>query len=240
MNTLLTAADIRYAEKDILELRTASVRVQRIYSKAFALLSGYYPDGWWQASTGLGLEDIRRLYGAGSEEPGTLLQKWIKSSLGWKCIGCGIAAPPIGPDGAGVPERDPLSSPVELCSLALQASVWSQFEKTMLLHPLLRDELFWNGEELADIAAYLVPTYWSRSGLHDRPYECRPRSTRGIGIFQQWLPAPTVRYESEGGSVQVRWMTGVYVRRLDFIALGAYLKPSGGERIYLDPVFVGR
>ncbi|MRN53616.1 hypothetical protein [Paenibacillus monticola] len=239
MKTTLFSREIAYIKEDVAELETASIKVQLIYDKVLFMLHSHLPDSLWEAWIGVPYSIISSLY-KGNNESGTIFQKWIQGPDGWKCIGC---------------ERHCLeSTDVERAaeervfgeqrsfkfhngirqSMVLQAVIWSMYENTQLFHPFLGEESFFDGEDLDTIATYFVPTYLSDIRLLELSKPCKEYKEHNVRVYQEWIAAPNLVLQWDGGLTEGRWMTGVYVDQSRFAGLGPYLKDAAGKRTYMQ------
>ncbi|WP_410514637.1 hypothetical protein PaeBR_09775 [Paenibacillus sp. BR2-3] len=195
MKTPLFSREITYGKKDVAELESASIKVQLIYDKALFMLHSHLPDSLWDAWIGVPYSIISSLY-KGNSDSGTLFQKWIQGPSGWKCIGCerhclestGLT-PQNNRSGSGG-TRGFLSHNGIRQSMVLQAVIWSMYENTVLLHPFLGDESFFDGDDLDTISAYFVPTYLSDVRLLELSKPCKEYKDHNLTIYQEWISAP--------------------------------------------------
>ncbi|WP_025692326.1 hypothetical protein [Paenibacillus zanthoxyli] len=239
MKTTLLSREIGYGKEDVAELETASVKVQLIYDKTLFMLHSHIPASLWNATIGVPYSIISSLY-KGNGEAGTVFQKWIQGPSGWKCIGCERHCLE---QEQGKPERDRGISDQRRAytfhngrrqSLILQAVIWSLFEKTLMLHPFLGAETFLDGDDLETISAYFVPTYVNDVRFRELNKPCKAYTDTGIRVFQEWVAAPDLVLQWDGGLTEGRWMTGVYVNQAKFAGLGPYLKDAAGKRTYME------
>lgn len=236
MKTTLFSREIMYGKKDAAELESASVKVQYIYDKALYMLHCHLPDFLWDAWIGVPYSIISSLY-KGDNDSGTVFQKWIQSPAGWKCIGCERHC-------LETTDNDRVNSlPFTRAftfhngrrqSMVLQATIWSLFEKTLLFHPFLGEESLFNGEEMETISTYFVPTYISDVRFIEMGKAFKEYNGNNIKVYQEWIAAPDLVLQWEGGLTEGRWMTGVYVNQAQFAGLGPYIKDSQGKRTYMQ------
>lgn len=230
--------EVRYGKQDIAELESASIQVHLIYKKAAELFKYYVnPRTGNHQDPG---EAVPLGNSTGQELAPVVLQKWIQTSSGWKCIGCEIRYP-----GSVQDKLDDDFERGQLIGAAgkrkyvkpemlIQAIVWSQYEKIRLLAPWLGDEAFYTTEELDVIARYIVPTYFSERPLHEQgklfkihhPYSQIP-------LYQEYVTAPTFCVQMDGELLEGRLLTGVYVSEEQFHGLNPYLKNGDGGRTYM-------
>jgi len=238
MKTTLFSREITYGREDVAELESASIKVQLIYDKALFMLHSHLPDYLWDAWIGVPYNIISSLY-KGNNDTGTIFQKWIQGPSGWKCIGCERHC--LEATGQ-LPENLGFSSEARgfrfhngiRQSMVLQAVIWSIYENTLLFHPFLEEESFFDGEELDQIAAYFVPTYLSEYRLLELSKRYKKYKDNNIVVYQEWISAPDLVLQWDGGLTEGRWMTGVYVDQSRFAGLGPYLKDSEGKRTYMQ------
>lgn len=238
MKTTLFSREITYGKKDVAELESASIRVQLLYDKTLLMLRGHLPDSLWNAWIGVPYEIISSLY-KGDNDSGSVFQKWIQSPTGWKCIGCERhCLEPAGNQdrAAGTGQihqrRFTFHNGIRQ-SMVLQAVIWSLYENTMLFHPYLGDEPFLDGEDLDTISAYFVPTYMNKLRLTENSKPSKEYKENNIRVYQEWISAPDLVLQWNGGLTEGRWMTGVYVDHSRFAGLGPYLKDAEGKRTYM-------
>lgn len=237
MKTTLFSREITYGKKDVAELEAASIKVQLIYDKTLYMLHSHLPKSLWDDWIGVPYSIISSLY-KGDNDGGTVFQKWIQGPAGWKCIGCERHCVESGPLPAwdahfGAQGQFRFHNGVRQ-SMVLQAVIWSLYENTVLFEPFLGGEPFLNQEELEVIAAYFVPTYLSRFPLQERSKPCKEYKDGPITIFQEWISAPDVVLQWDGGLTEGRWMTGVYMNHDRFAGLGPYVKDADGKRTYMQ------
>ncbi|MBY9081445.1 hypothetical protein KIH86_12100 [Paenibacillus sp. HN-1] len=235
MKTILFSREAPYEQAEVTELESASVKVQLMYDKVLHMLYSHLPSSVWDRTIGVPYEIISSLYKGYGE--GTVFQKWIKGPSGWKCIGCERHCLEQGQ--RGQPETEGQQRTYTFHngrrqSLLLQVVIWSLYEKTMLLHPFLGGEAFLEGEELEMIAAYFVPTFVHNARLRELGKPWKAYTDTGIRVYQEWVSAPDIILQWDGGLTEGRWMTGVYVNEAKFAGLGPYLKDAEGRRTYMD------
>lgn len=239
MKTTLFSREIRYGKEDALELEIASVKVQIIYDKTLHMLHNHLPDYLWDAWIGVPYGIISSLY-KGDNDSGTVFQKWIQGPSGWKCIGCErhcLESNDLYQDDGKfkhLNQREFKFHNGRRQSMLLQATIWSLFEKTLLFHPFLGEEAFFDGEEMETIADYFVPTYISDIRFRELSKPFKEFDGDNIRVYQEWVSAPDLVLQWEGGLTEGRWMTGVYVNQAQFSGLGPYLKDSEGKRTYME------
>ncbi|MNM26510.1 hypothetical protein D3C81_369740 [compost metagenome] len=235
MKTTLFSKEAPYEKAEVAELELASVKVQFMYDKVLHMLYSHLPSSVWDRTIGVPYEIISSLYKGNGE--GTVFQKWINGPSGWKCIGCERHCLEHGQRGQAETEGQQRTYTFHngrRQSLLLQAVIWSLYEKTMLLHPFLGCEAFLEGEELETIAAYFVPTYVHDSWLREQGKPWKTYTDTGVRVYQEWVSAPDIVLQWDGGLTEGRWMTGVYVNEAKFAGLGPYLKDAEGRRTYMD------
>ncbi|UQZ32586.1 hypothetical protein C2I18_02845 [Paenibacillus sp. PK3_47] len=236
MKTTLFSREITYGKDDVAELETASIKVQLIYDKTLYMLHGHLPKSLWDAWIGVPYEIISSLY-KGDNDSGSVFQKWIQSPSGWKCIGCErhCLEPAAGPDRhvSGEQRLFTFHNGIRQ-SMVLQAVIWSMYENTVLFQHFLGDEAFLDGDDLDTISAYFVPTYMNKQRLIDTCKPCKEYQEQNIRVFQEWISAPDLVLQWNGGLTEGRWMTGVYVDHSRFAGLGPYLKDAAGKRTYMQ------
>ncbi|MDT3427433.1 hypothetical protein J2Z22_002996 [Paenibacillus forsythiae] len=238
MKTTLLSREVGYGKKDVAELETASVKVQLIYDKTLFMLHSHIPASLWNAMIGVPYSVISSLY-KGNGEDGTVFQKWIQGPAGWKCIGCERHCLEQGDSEAEAgtssdQRRTYTFHNGRRQSLILQAVIWSLYEKTLLLHPFLGTEAFLDGEDLETISAYFVPTYVNDVRFRELNKPCKAYTDTNIRVFQEWIAAPDLVLQWDGGMTEGRWMTGVFTNQAKFAGLGPYLKDSAGKRTYME------
>ncbi|ASA23185.1 hypothetical protein [Paenibacillus donghaensis] len=238
MKTTLFAREITYAKEDVAELETASLKVQLIYDKVLHMLHIYLPPSLWDAWIGVPYSVISSLY-KGDHSDGTVFQKWIHGPYGWKNIGCErhcLESEEQGELMAGglIGERRFKFHNGIRQSMVLQAVIWSLYENSLRLGPLLGGELFFEPDELEDISNYFVPTFLNPSALLERSRPYKEYREHNLVICQEWISAPDVVLQWEGGLTEGRWMTGVYMDEFRFGGLSPYLKDSQGKRTYMQ------
>lgn len=236
MKTTLFSREVGYGKADVEELESASVKVQLIYDKALYMLHAHLPASVWNETIGVPYGIISSLYKGDGD--GTVFQKWIQGPSGWKCIGCERhCLEHGGTDLAGRLEggqRTYTFHNGRRQSLILQSVIWALFEKTLLFHPFLGSETFLDGEEMETIAAYFVPTFVHDARFRELGKPWKAYTDTNIRVYQEWIAAPDVVLQWDGGLTEGRWMTGVYVNRAKFAGLGPYLKDSEGKRTYME------
>lgn len=234
MKTTLFSREITYGKKDVAELASASVKVQFIYDKALHMLHSHLPDFLWDAWIGVPYHIISSLY-KGDNDSGTVFQKWIQGPSGWKCIGCErhcLESTDLHQgDGS---QRSYRFHNGRKQSMVLQAMIWSLFENTLLFHPFLGAEALFEAEELETISAYFVPTYVTDIRFSELDKPRKEYNGGNVRVYQEWVAAPDLVLQWEGGLKEGRWMTGVYVNQARFAGLGPYLKDSEGKRTYMQ------
>ncbi|MFD1138540.1 hypothetical protein [Paenibacillus urinalis] len=231
MNKIVVSRKVNYFQQDVAELEQASLRVQSIYEKAARMVKQYFSPAAAEKLEATVLS--QRSY----------FQKWIHTSKGWKFIGSEYqneqaeAHPSLADlkTDTSMGESTAVSARLggTFASLILQAFIWSQYEEIQLFHPFLGDESFYTGEEMDVIAAYFVPTYLTERPLYESGIQYRRRDY-GVTVYQEDVPAPSVVFDSEWGTMEGKLMTGVYVSGLQFKGLGPYLKNMSGKRIYMQ------
>lgn len=237
MKTTLFSREITYGKKDVAELEAASIRVQLMYDKALLMLHSHLPDSLWDAWISVPYDIISSLY-KGDNDSGSVFQKWIQSPSGWKCIGCerhcleSLAVPDVRIPNT-VKRQFTFHNGIRQ-SMVLQAVIWSMYENTVLLHPFLGQDSFLDGDDLDTISSYFVPTYLNSSRLCDSGKPCKEYQDQNIKVYQEWISAPDLVLQWNGGLTEGRWMTGVYVDHSRFAGLGPYLKDSQGKRTYMQ------
>lgn len=236
MKTTLFSREITYGKEDVAELEAASIKVQLIYDKALFMLHGHLPDSLWDAWIGVPYEIISSLY-KGDNDSGSVFQKWIQSPSGWKCIGCErhCLEPSAAVQGqpAGNQRLFTFHNGIRQ-SMVLQALIWSMYENTVLFQPYLGDEAFLNGDDLDTISSYFVPTYLNKVRLTENGKPSKEYKESNIKVYQEWISAPDLVLQWNGGLTEGRWMTGVYVDHSRFAGLGPYLKDAQGKRTYMQ------
>lgn len=240
MKTTLFSREITYGKDDVAELESASVRVQLIYDKTLFMLHGHLPDSLWDAWIGVPYEIISSLY-KGDNDSGSVFQKWIQSPSGWKCIGCERHClepkAALNKPAAGEQRLFTFHNGIRQ-SMVLQAVIWSMYENTVLFQHYLGDEAFLDGDDLDIISTYFVPTYMNKQRLIDNCKPCKEYREKNIRVFQEWISAPDLVLQWNGGLTEGRWMTGVYVDHSRFAGLGPYLKDAEGKRTYMQATVV--
>ena len=239
MKTTLFSREIKYGKEQAAELEAASVKVQLIYDKALHMLHSHLPDFLWDAWIEVPYSIISSLY-KGDNDSGTVFQKWIQGPNGWKCIGCErhcLESNDFYQDQDHIlNHRSFKFHNGRRQSMMLQATIWSIFEKTLLFHPVLGGETLFDGEELETISTYFVPTYISDVRFRELSKPFKEYNGNNIRVYQEWISAPPLVLQWEGGLTEGRWMTGVYVNQAQFSGLGPYLKDSEGKRTYMEPL----
>lgn len=236
MTITLFSREITYGKKDVAELESASIKVQLMYDKVLFMLHSYLPDSLWDAWIGVPYEIISSLY-KGDNDSGSVFQKWIQSPSGWKCIGCErhclepVELEPGSP--AGTRRRFTFHNGISQ-SMVLQAVIWSMYENTLLFQTYLGEEAFLSEEDLELIAAYFVPTYLTEAPLLALNKPSKEYKDKKIRVYQEWISAPDLVLQWNGGLTEGRWMTGVYVDHSRFAGLGPYLKDAQGKRTYMQ------
>ncbi|BCG60133.1 hypothetical protein [Paenibacillus sp. URB8-2] len=237
MKTTLFSREVGYGKKDVAELETASVKVQLIYDKALFMLHSHLPASLWNASIGVPYSIISSLY-KGNGDGGTVFQKWIQGPAGWKCIGCERHCLEQGETEheANLPDKPRTYTfhNGRRQSLILQAVIWALYEKTRMFHPFLGGETFLDGDDLETISAYFVPTYINDVRFQELDKPCKAYTDTNVRVFQEWIAAPDLVLQWDGGLTEGRWMTGVYVNQAKFAGLGPYLKDAAGKRTYME------
>ncbi|WP_042197363.1 hypothetical protein [Paenibacillus camerounensis] len=236
MKNTLFSREITYGKEDVAELEAASIKVQLIYDKALFMLHGHLPDSLWDLWIGVPYDIISSLY-KGDNDSGRVFQKWIQSPSGWKCIGCERHC--LEP---AEPSRQAAASGQRLFtfhngirqSMVLQAAIWSLYENTLLFQQYLGNDAFLDGAELDTISAYFVPTYVNPYRLKEIGKRYKEYKQDHIEIYQEWISAPDLVLQWNGGLTEGRWMTGVYVDHSRFAGLGPYLKDAQGKRTYMQ------
>ncbi|OKP84641.1 hypothetical protein A3844_19320 [Paenibacillus helianthi] len=235
MTTTLFSREITYGKKDVAELESASIRVQLIYDKVLFMLHSHLPGSLWNAWIGVPYDIISSLY-KGDNDSGSVFQKWIQSPSGWKCIGCErhCLEPSAGPviPSSGKKRRFTFHNGIRQ-SMVLQAVIWSMYENTLLFQPYLGEESFLDEADLDTISTYFVPTYLSKHRLIENGKRCKEYQESNIRVYQEWIAAPDLVLQWNGGLTEGRWMTGVYVDHSRFAGLGPYLKDAQGKRTYM-------
>lgn len=235
MPLTLFSREITYGKKDVAELETASIRVQLMYDRVLLMLHSHLPGSLWNNWIGVPYEIISSLY-KGDNDSGSVFQKWIQSPSGWKCIGCERhclePAGGGGGDSSASRRRFTFHNGISQ-SMVLQAVIWSMYENTLLLQPYLGEEAFLDGEDLELISAYFVPTYLTPAPLLEINKPSKAYKDNNIQIYQEWISAPDLVLQWNGGLTEGRWMTGVYVDHSRFAGLGPYLKDAQGKRTYM-------
>ncbi|MGF9698999.1 MULTISPECIES: hypothetical protein [Paenibacillus] len=230
--------EVRYGKQDIAELENASIQVHLIYKKAAELFKYY-------VSPRLENRDLeegnRSGTSNGQELAPVVLQKWIQTSSGWKCIGCELKYPESMLDKH---ENEFSRGHYAMASgerrnvkpeMLIQAIVWSQYEKIRLLAPWLGDEAFYTTQELDVIARYIVPTYFSERPLHEQGKLFKVHHPYGqIPLYQEYVAAPSFCVQMDGELLEGRLLTGVYVSEEQFYGLNPYLKNGDGGRTYMQ------
>lgn len=235
MTLTLFSREIAYGKKDVAELETASIGVQLIYDKVLYMLHAHLPASLWDSWIGVPYEIISSLY-KGDNDSGSVFQKWIQSPAGWKCIGCErhclepLAATA---DSSGNAQRRFTFHNGISQSMMLQAVIWSMYENTLLLQPYLGEEAFLDSRDMELIAAYFVPTYLTAAPLIEMNRPSKEYRDNNIRVYQEWISAPDLVLQWNGGLTEGRWMTGVYVDHSRFAGLGPYLKDAQGKRTYM-------
>ncbi|WP_379131845.1 hypothetical protein [Paenibacillus sp. sgz500958] len=234
MKTTLFSREITYGKQDVAELELASVKVQYIYDKTLHMLHNHLPEFLWDAWIGVPYSIISSLY-KGENDSGTVFQKWIQGPSGWKCIGCErhCLESTDFHEGEGK-QRSFRFHNGRRQSMMLQAVIWSLFEKTLLFHPFLGEEPLFDGEEMETIAKYFVPTYITEHRFSELAKPCKEYNGSNVRVYQEWVSAPDLVLQWEGGLTEGRWMTGVYVNEARFSGLGPYLKDAEGKRTYMQ------
>ncbi|OKP83928.1 hypothetical protein A3842_08515 [Paenibacillus sp. P3E] len=235
MTTTLFSREITYGKKDVAELESASIRVQLIYDKVLFMLHSHLPGSLWNAWIGVPYDIISSLY-KGDNDSGSVFQKWIQSPSGWKCIGCErhCLEPSAGPviPSSDKKRRFTFHNGIRQ-SMVLQAVIWSMYENTLLFQPYLGEESFLDEADLDTISTYFVPTYLSKHRLIENGKRCKEYQESNIRVYQEWIAAPDLVLQWNGGLTEGRWMTGVYVDHSRFAGLGPYLKDAQGKRTYM-------
>ncbi|WP_342421792.1 hypothetical protein [Paenibacillus sp. FSL E2-0178] len=236
MTITLFSREIAYGKKDVAELETASIRVQLIYDKVLFMLHSHLPASLWDAWIGVPYEIISSLY-KGDNDSGSVFQKWIQSPSGWKCIGCERhCLEPVtatDSDTSGPPRRFTFHNGISQ-SMVLQAVIWSMYENTLLLQPYLGEEAFLSEDDVELISVYFVPTYMTQTPLMEMNKQAKEYKDKNIRVYQEWISAPDLVLQWNGGLTEGRWMTGVYVDHSRFAGLGPYLKDAQGKRTYMQ------
>ncbi|MEK5027064.1 hypothetical protein [Paenibacillus sp. FSL M7-1046] len=236
MKTTLFSREITYGKDDVAELETASIKVQLIYDKTLFMLHGHLPGSLWDAWIGVPYEIISSLY-KGDNDSGSVFQKWIQSPAGWKCIGCErhCLEPSAVPDNLSSSQQRRFTFHNGIRqSMVLQAVIWSLYENTVLFQPYLGEEAFLDGDDLDTISTYFVPTYMNNLRLAEIGKPSKEYKEKNIRVYQEWIAAPDLVLQWNGGLTEGRWMTGVYVDHSRFAGLGPYLKDSEGKRTYMQ------
>ncbi len=236
MKTTLFSREITYGKEDVAELETASIKVQLIYDKALFMLHGYLPGSLWDSWIGVPYEIISSLY-KGDNDSGSVFQKWIQSPSGWKCIGCErhcLEPADAAKRAASGSQRLFTFHNGIRQSMVLQAVIWSLYENTLLFQHYLGSEAFLDGDDLDTIGQYFVPTYISPFRLTGDGKPFKEYKEDHIQVYQEWISAPDLVLQWNGGLTEGRWMTGVYVDHSTFAGLGPYLKDAQGKRIYMQ------
>ncbi|QCT02433.1 hypothetical protein E6C60_1718 [Paenibacillus algicola] len=244
MNPFANLPHIRYCKKEAAELEQAAVVLQRIFDKTLHLLHLYLPESLWCAATGLTRKTEKDVF---SEQLNNqvILQKWIQSPKGWKCVGMEPLEGEKGQSESILPSADPQEQETAFGGLEgratgrlLQMVIWSQYEKIALLHPFLGGEAFYTAEELDTVSAYLAPTYLSPQPLQEVGKEYKVKSlSAGVPIYQEKIPAPTLVMDAGGRRLAGLWMTGVHLSAGGFAGIKPYLKVPQGERTYMNASF---
>ncbi|ETT29522.1 hypothetical protein C161_30866 [Paenibacillus sp. FSL R5-192] len=231
--------EVRYGKKDIAELESASIQVHLIYKKAAELFkrtaySRSVKDDLAEVNTHSVNSDGPKLAPA-------VLQKWIQTSRGWKCIGCELGQPD-----STMSQMEETMHAKQLAldvgegrlveaEMLIQAVVWSQYEKIRMFAPWLGDEPFYSVQELDVIARYIVPTYFSERPLHEQGKVFKVHQQYGqIPLYQEYVDAPSCCVQVDGGLLEGRLLTGVYVSEEQFFGLNPYLKDGDGGRTYMQ------
>lgn len=237
MKTTLFSREVGYEKEDVAELETASIKVQLIYDKTLFMLHSHLPASLWNATFGVPYSIISSLY-KGNGDGGTVFQKWIQGPSGWKCIGCERHCLE---QGETKREENLPDQPRTYTfhngrrqSLILQAAIWGLFEKTLMLHPFLGGEPFLDDGDLETITAYFVPTYVNDARFREMSKPCKAYTDTNVRVYQEWIAAPDLVLQWDGGLTEGRWMTGVYVNQAKFAGLGPYLKDAAGKRTYME------
>ncbi|WNS44289.1 hypothetical protein [Paenibacillus sp. MMS20-IR301] len=235
MTITLFSREITYGKKDVAELENASIRVQLMYDRVLHMLHSYLPGSLWNSWIGVPYEIISSLY-KGDNDSGSVFQKWIQSPSGWKCIGCErhcLEPAEAGGGESSAPQRRFTFHNGSSQSMVLQAVIWSMYENTLLFQPYLGDEAFLDAEDLELISAYFVPTYLTPAPLLEINKPSKAYKDKNMQIYQEWISAPDLVLQWNGGLTEGRWMTGVYVDHSRFAGLGPYLKDAQGKRTYM-------
>jgi hypothetical protein len=237
MKTTLFSREITYGKKDVAELEAASIKVQLIYDKTLFMLHSHLPKSLWDAWIGVPYNIISSLY-KGDNDGGTVFQKWIQGPSGWKCIGCErhcleSTSPPAEVTPSGAQRQYTFHNGIRQ-SMVLQAVIWSMYENTVLFEPFLGGEPFLTEEDLDTISSYFVPTYLSQFPLLELSKPCKEYKDQHIRVYQEWISAPDVVLQWDGGLTEGRWMTGVYMDHARFAGLGPYVKDAEGKRTYMQ------
>ncbi|MEC0124186.1 hypothetical protein [Paenibacillus pabuli] len=231
--------EVRYGKQDIAELESASIQVHLIYKKAAELFKR-------TANTHSTKDDLAEEKTHSSNRNGqgptpAVLQKWIQTARGWKCIGCEMRQPDsIGIQGDAAFHEERLFLNVGegrfvQTEMLIQAIVWSQYEKIRMLAPWLGEDTFYTVQELDVIARYIVPTYFSERPLHEQGKVSKVHHPFGqIPLYQEYVDAPSFCVQVDGTLLEGRLLTGVYVSEEQFFGLNPYLKDGDGGRTYMQ------
>lgn len=85
------------------------------------------------------------------------------------------------------------------------------------------------------IARYIVPTYFSERPLHEQGKVFKVHQQYGqIPLYQEYVDAPSCCVQVDGGLLEGRLLTGVYVSEEQFFGLNPYLKDGDGGRTYMQ------
>ncbi|WP_145408401.1 hypothetical protein [Paenibacillus xylanexedens] len=231
--------EVRYGKQDIVELENASIQVHLIYKKAAEL---FVRNTYSQSVRNQDCDKHRLDRSKGSGLAPIVLQKWIQTSRGWKCIGCELRhnEDQIMPLHADTFLRGSLSTAngeghVFKPEMLIQAIVWAQYEKIRMFAPWLGDEAFYTADELDTIARYIVPTYFSERPLNEQGKLFKVHRPYGqIPLYQEYVTAPSLCVQLDGEMLEGRLLTGVYVSGEQFSGLNPYLKDGDGGRTYMQ------
>ncbi|MDN4601643.1 hypothetical protein P5G61_10450 [Paenibacillus sp. F6_3S_P_1C] len=231
--------EVRYGKQDIAELESASIQVHLIYKKAAELFNRtvYSPS----VKDDVAGEKTHSTNSNGQGTAPAVLQKWIQTARGWKCIGCELKQPDsIGVQAEATFHEERMYLGVGegrfvRAEMLIQAIVWSQYEKIRMFAPWLGDDTFYTVQELDVIARYIVPTYFSERPLHEQGKVSKVHHPSGqIPLYQEYVDAPLFCVQVDGGLLEGRLLTGVYVSEEQFFGLNPYLKDGDGGRTYMQ------
>ncbi|CAH1218154.1 MULTISPECIES: hypothetical protein [unclassified Paenibacillus] len=222
--------EVRYGEQDIAELENASIQVHLIYKKAASL---FQTDGRTHAAS-----DRKTVDGKIQGPRPAVLQKWIRTSSGWKCIGCEVRIGQLPLQGAWFPNtmaKMPDGRTIRK-ELLIQAIVWSQYEEIRMLEPWLGQDTFYTPQEMDIIAKYVVPTYFSERPLHEQGklYKVHRSPGSSIPLYQEYVKAPLLCVHVDGELLEGQLLTEVTVAEEQVFGLNPYVKNGDGGRTYMQ------